>query len=77
MNPFCLADQTGTFTNSIDPDEMVQNEPSHLDLHCLPFCSYSLTDTIFAIMDSLENTGERVNPFIVRKLSPRDLRQKP
>ena len=24
------------FVNSIDPDEMAQNEPPHLDLHCLP-----------------------------------------
>ena len=28
-----------TFANSEDPDEMAQNEPSHHDLHCLPFCS--------------------------------------
>ena len=27
-----------TFANSVDPDEMAHNEPSHLDLHCLPFC---------------------------------------
>ena len=24
------------FTNSIDPDEVAQYEPPHLDLHCLP-----------------------------------------
>ena len=24
--------------NSADPDEMAYNEPSHLDLHCLPVC---------------------------------------
>ena len=23
------------FANSVDPDEMAHNEPSHLDLHCL------------------------------------------
>ena len=27
------------FANSVDPDETAHNEPSHLDLHCLPFCS--------------------------------------
>ena len=26
------------FANSVDPDEMACNEPSHQDLHCLPFC---------------------------------------
>ena len=29
---------TDTFANSADPDEMAHNEPSHQDLHCLPFC---------------------------------------
>ena len=24
--------------NSADPDEMAHNEPSRLDLHCLPVC---------------------------------------
>ena len=24
------------FANSIDPDEVAQNEPPHLSLHCLP-----------------------------------------
>ena len=24
------------FTNTVDPDEMAHNEPSHLDLQCLP-----------------------------------------
>ena len=33
----------GTLANSVDPDEMAHDEPSHLDLHCLPFysvCAY-------------------------------------
>ena len=25
------------FAKSVDPDEMAHNEPSHQDLHCLPF----------------------------------------
>ena len=25
------------FANSVDLDEVARNEPSHLDLHCLPF----------------------------------------
>ena len=29
--------------NRVDPDEMAHNEPSHLDLHCLPF-RYSVFD---------------------------------
>ena len=24
------------FANTVDPDEMAHNEPSHLDLQCLP-----------------------------------------
>ena len=27
-----------TCANSVDPDETVRNEPSHQELHCLPFC---------------------------------------
>ena len=30
-----LQTKASTFTNSVDPDEMAQNEPSHLDLHSL------------------------------------------
>ena len=26
------------FANSVNTDEMGHNEPSHQDLHCLPFC---------------------------------------
>ena len=33
------------FANSVDPDETALNEPSHQDLHCLPFCYYLLTET--------------------------------
>ena len=29
---------TDTFANSVYQDETARNEPSHLDLHCLPFC---------------------------------------
>ena len=32
-----LQTNTYTFANMVDPDETAQ-EPSHLDLHCLPFC---------------------------------------
>ena len=30
--------KTDTCANSVDPDEMACNKPSHQDLHCLPFC---------------------------------------
>ena len=33
-----LLSKTGTCTNSADPDETARNEPSHQDLHSLPFC---------------------------------------
>ena len=32
------ATKIADFANSIDLDEVAHNEPSHLDLHCLP-CS--------------------------------------
>ena len=35
----CLRHQESTVTdyaNSVDPDEVAQNEPPHLYLHCLP-----------------------------------------
>ena len=32
-SPFSPADQSNVFADSVDP-----NEPSHQDLHCLPFC---------------------------------------
>ena len=41
-----LQTRTDTFANSVDPDEMAYNEPSHLDLHCLPFCSCFITNTL-------------------------------
>ena len=47
-----MYNSTDTYANSIDPDEMAHNEPSHQDLHCLPFCfDFSLT-SIFATMDT-------------------------
>ena len=37
--------KTDTYANSVDPEETARNEPSHLDLHCLPFGSrFFLTD---------------------------------
>ena len=33
-----LQTKASTFENSVDPEEMDHNEPSHLNLHCLPFC---------------------------------------
>ena len=29
--------ETAEFANTVDPDEAAHNEPSHRDLHCLPF----------------------------------------
>ena len=37
VNPLSPAEQN-VFANSVDPDETAHNEPSHQDLHCLPFC---------------------------------------
>ena len=38
VNPFSPTDWTDTYANSVDPDDMAHNEPSHLDIHCLPSC---------------------------------------
>ena len=40
VNSFIPADQTGTFTNSVDPDEMAHNKPSNQHLNCLSFCFF-------------------------------------
>ena len=43
------------FVNSLDPDEVAYDEPSHLDLHCLPSILrilnmiYSLVNIFFEI----------------------------
>ena len=40
-----LQTQTDTFANSVDPNKTARNEPSHPDLHSLPFyfgfCAYT------------------------------------
>ena len=40
-----------TFANSADPDETARYEPSHLDLHCLLFTDWFLTETLFVATD--------------------------
>ena len=35
-----LQTKTDAFANNADPDETAHNEPSHQDLHCLPFCYF-------------------------------------
>ena len=48
-----------TCANSVDPDETACHEPSHQELHCLPFCSFFFfffcysfkTETLFASVD--------------------------
>ena len=42
--------------NSVDPDEMAQNEPSHQDLHCLckcQVCSAEIKRTLKVSFNSL------------------------
>ena len=40
LNPSSSADQTHICANSVDPDETARHEPSHQDLHCLPFSCF-------------------------------------
>ena len=37
VDRFSPVDQNWYLANSVDPDEMAHNEPSHQDLHCLLF----------------------------------------
>ena len=48
--------QTNTYTsaNSVDPDEMA-HEPSHLDLHCLPFTPF-VTMEVSKLKDGTSET---------------------
>ena len=34
-----MSTNTCTYANSVDPDETARYEPSHQDLHCMPFGS--------------------------------------
>ena len=45
-----LQTSTDTFANSADPDETARYEPSHQDLHCLPF--YHLVLTVIPIRNN-------------------------
>ena len=38
------------FANTVDPDEMAHNEPSHLDLQCLPCCLWILNIIQFELI---------------------------
>ena len=75
LNPFITADKsllglicyllqtnTDTFANSADPDETVSNEPSHQDLHCLPFCLWFLTKTPI-VKNGLDQIRRWKSPF--------------
>ena len=37
IDPFSSADQNNSFANSVGPNETAHDEPSHQDLHCLPY----------------------------------------
>ena len=71
FNPFSPTDQNRYLCKQCR--SRCDGEPSHLDLHWLPFCSCSLTETLFAMMDMpkvrrnpLQKLGgERVNHVFV------------
>ena len=46
--------------NSVDPDEMVHYDPSHLNLHCLPFCCWFVLVYRFAKNDVSKFKNEKV-----------------
>ena len=45
INSLSLAEKTDPCANSVDPDETARHEPSHQDLHCLPFRFRFYTET--------------------------------
>ena len=48
--------------NSADPDETAHNEPSHLDLHCLPFFGFDFKlKPLFASVDMSKFGDRRVH----------------
>ena len=52
---------TGTFANSVDPDETARDEPSHLDLHYLPYVIDFLLKCLFATTDVSKFRDGRVH----------------
>ena len=54
---FSPGDHNRCFANSVDPDETVRYEPSHQDLHCLPFCFCFKTETSFCISVHIQIRG--------------------
>ena len=56
----CRPGQIMTFANRVDPDKMAYYEPSHLDPHCLPFCSRFKNVILLAAMDVSKCRGGRV-----------------
>ena len=56
-----LQTNTSTFANSVDPDEMAHYEPSHQDLHCLPFCFILWLISLVATMNVSKFKNGRVH----------------
>ena len=51
--------KTDTCANSVDPDKTAHNEPSHQDLHCLPFCLFFCL--LFCVLITLKPLFEAVD----------------
>ena len=45
------------FANSVDPDEMAYNKPSHRDVYCLPFWIWFLSDIPICNSGCVQNQG--------------------
>ena len=62
------------FANCTDSDETAHNEPSHQDLHCLPFCFEGLIEMRFyGQVNSLGLCRARsvyLTPLFLDRLSP-------
>ena len=52
---------TDTFANSVDPEEMARNEPSHQDLHCLPF--YLIFHLTLIFINGCVSIQRRMSPL--------------
>ena len=60
--------KTNTYANSVDPDEMAPNEPSHLDLPFLPFSSRisSLIFSVKILFATMNSPNSKTEAFIAK-----------
>ena len=61
LTPLARKTKTDICANSVDPDETASYEPSHQDLHCLPFFFYFRLKSPFVSADMAKVKDRRVH----------------